>query len=83
VNEDKTGPMDGDMGESMLDCEAVMKQLWDYLDQELTPDRMQLIEAHVHLCERCSPQVAFERSFLRALSEAGPGSATNGRCGSA
>ena len=24
----------------MLDCEAVMRQLWDFLDEELTPARM-------------------------------------------
>ncbi len=68
--EDMKGPMGDDMGESMINCEEVMQQLWDFLDEELTPDRMRQIEAHVHLCKRCSPQVAFERSFLRALEDA-------------
>ncbi len=70
MNHEMKGPMDDGMDEPMLNCEEVMKQLWDYLDEELTPDRMKQIEAHVHMCERCSPQVAFERSFLRALAEA-------------
>ncbi len=56
-----------DSAEPMLDCEAVMKQLWDYLDGELTPDRLKVIEAHVQLCQACTPHVEFERAFLEAL----------------
>lgn len=52
----------------MLDCDAVMRQLWDYLDSELTPDRMEAIGAHVKDCQRCQPQVHFERAFLAALA---------------
>jgi len=70
VKEDMKGSMSGGMGDSMLDCEAVMRQLWDFLDGELSPERMQQIEAHVHTCAHCSPQAEFERSFLRALAEA-------------
>jgi anti-sigma factor (TIGR02949 family) len=62
MNESMSGPM--------LDCEAVMKQLWDYLDEELTPERMQAIKEHVQMCERCSPQVQFERAFLSVLGAA-------------
>lgn len=58
-------PMDG-----MLDCDAVMRQLWDYLDDELTPDRMEQIGAHLAVCKRCYPQYRFERSFLDALAAA-------------
>ena len=58
------------MMEPMLDCAAVMKQLWDYLDGELSPERVQAIEAHVKMCGRCSPQVEFERAFLKALMAA-------------
>lgn len=58
------------MMEPMLDCDAVMRQLWDYLDGELSPERMQAIEAHVKMCGRCSPQVEFERAFLKALAAA-------------
>jgi anti-sigma factor RsiW len=31
----------------MLDCDAVMRQLWDYLDGELTAEREQAIRAHL------------------------------------
>jgi anti-sigma factor (TIGR02949 family) len=59
---------DAAVGEPMLDCEAVMRQLWDYLDGELTPNRMGAIRAHLELCKRCYPQYEFERSFLHAVA---------------
>lgn len=52
----------------MLDCEEVMKQLWDYLDEELTAERMDAIRAHVAMCARCYPQYDFEREFLTSLT---------------
>lgn len=55
-------------GAPMLDCDAVMRQLWDYLDGELTPERTSQIRAHIEMCKRCYPQYEFERSFLDLLS---------------
>lgn len=52
----------------MLDCEAVMRQLWDYLDEELTADRMKAIREHVAMCARCYPQYKFEQEFLATLA---------------
>jgi anti-sigma factor (TIGR02949 family) len=52
----------------MLDCDAVMRQLWDYLDDELTPERMEAIREHLKVCKRCQPHAHFERTFLSALS---------------
>lgn len=60
----------GDTGD--VDCEAVMRQLWDYLDGELTTDRMHAIEQHVHMCERCGRHVEFERDFLAAVARSRP-----------
>lgn len=56
----------------MLDCEAVMRQLWDYLDAELTPQGMIEIEAHLAMCQRCYPQFTYERAFLNALAARRP-----------
>lgn len=52
----------------MLDCDAVMRQLWDYLDDELTAEREAAIRAHLAVCKRCYPQYNFEAAFLRAVS---------------
>lgn len=56
------------MKTEMLDCDTVMRQLWDFLDGELTPDRELAVRAHLRVCKRCQPQRDFEQSFLRALS---------------
>lgn len=53
----------------MINCDEVMRQLWDYLDGELTPERVDAIEAHLAMCKRCFPHAEFERSFLRAMSQ--------------
>ncbi len=52
----------------MLDCESVMRQLWDYLDNELRPERMAALRAHLEMCKRCYPQYEFERAFLDAVA---------------
>lgn len=54
----------------MLDCEAVMQHLWDYFDEELSPDRMAAIRQYLAMCAGCYPQGEFERSFLTVLDEA-------------
>ena len=60
------------MMEPMLDCHDVMRQLWDYLDGELTADRMEAIRAHLTMCKRCYPQYEFERAFLEAVAHVQP-----------
>lgn len=52
----------------MLDCETVMRQLWDYLDGELTAERALQLAAHLSACQRCHPQMAFEQAFLTVLA---------------
>ncbi len=54
----------------MLDCETVMRRLWDYLDRELTEERMQEIEQHLEHCEKCRPQADFRRAFQGAVAGA-------------
>ncbi|MEP7344132.1 MAG: zf-HC2 domain-containing protein [Gemmatimonadaceae bacterium] len=53
----------------MLDCDSVMRQLWDFLDGELTPERTEAIRQHVEMCSRCKPQTEFEREFLAAVAK--------------
>jgi anti-sigma factor (TIGR02949 family) len=54
----------------MLGCDTVMRQLWDFLDGELSEERMAAIRAHVDMCKRCYPQFDFERRFLDKLHSA-------------
>lgn len=52
----------------MISCRGVMEQLWDYLDGELPPERMQELADHLATCQRCYPQYRFQFAFLEALA---------------
>jgi anti-sigma factor RsiW len=53
-----------------LDCQAVVRRLWDYLDGALDATDAAGIDTHLGHCERCPPHFAFERAFLRAVRAA-------------
>lgn len=62
----------------MLDCHAVTRELWDYLDGELADERSEAIRGHLALCGLCMPYVDFHRAYLEAASlrsEREPGAA--------
>lgn len=56
------------MTDIQSDCERAMRQLWDYLDEELTDERMSDVREHLMSCSRCLPHHDFERAFLQALA---------------
>jgi anti-sigma factor (TIGR02949 family) len=50
-----------------LDCHEAMRQLWEYLDEELTEPRMLAVRAHLATCGGCYGHYDFARHFLDAL----------------
>jgi anti-sigma factor (TIGR02949 family) len=50
-----------------IDCLMAVRQLWDYLDGELTDERMAMVRQHLERCERCLPHHDFAKRFLDAL----------------
>jgi anti-sigma factor (TIGR02949 family) len=50
-----------------IDCLAAVRQLWDYLDEELTDDRMAIVRNHLAQCERCLPHHDFAKHFLASV----------------
>jgi mycothiol system anti-sigma-R factor len=52
----------------MVNCAEVIDQLWDYLDGELPPERMEEIADHLAECGRCNPQYRYQFSFLELLA---------------
>jgi hypothetical protein len=52
----------------LVDCEAAMRRLWDYLDGELAPAPERDMRAHLAICARCHPRMAFDRAFLAAVA---------------
>ena len=48
-------------------CEETFRRLDDYLDRELTPDEMRLIEGHLQECAACSREFVFEAGIIQAV----------------
>jgi hypothetical protein len=48
----------------MMPCEHVLDRLWEYLDDELTPDDETKVTQHLEICNRCYPEwpIALPRS---------------------
>ncbi len=56
----------------MVDCQHVMKRLWEYLDGELPEHEAAHLREHLAVCARCSPQYRFEIAFLSLVARAVP-----------
>lgn len=55
------------LGWSQAECEAVVRQLWPYLDGALPERDRALVAGHMATCSDCEPHFTFARSFLRAI----------------
>ena len=53
-----------------FDCGAAMRQLWDFLDEELSEERMVAVRVHLERCQGCWPHYDFEKAFLDAVARA-------------
>jgi len=50
-----------------LTCEEVFKRLDDYLDRELAPEEVVLVNEHLESCVACASEYRFERTVLDAV----------------
>jgi anti-sigma factor (TIGR02949 family) len=53
-----------------IDCREAVRQLWDFLDDELDDQRMVEVRHHLASCRKCLPHAEFGRRFIKALSRA-------------
>ena len=60
-----------DFGKCGGECADVLRQLWEFLDDELTEERMTDVRAHLNRCAGCFPEYDFERIFLEAVAATG------------
>jgi mycothiol system anti-sigma-R factor len=54
-----------------IGCEAALRHLLEYLDQELEEGTKQEIEHHLDLCKSCFSRAEFERRLKDRLHEVG------------
>ena len=52
-----------------MTCESAFRRLDDFLDRQLGADDMRLVEEHLHICEACAREFAFEASVLSGVRQ--------------
>jgi anti-sigma factor (TIGR02949 family) len=53
--------------ETMIPCDHVIAQLWEYLDGDLDELRSEQVRRHLDICARCFPEYDFRRAYLRFM----------------
>lgn len=48
-------------------CEEAFRRLDDFLDRELSPEEMALVQQHLDVCAGCAREFEFERSVLTGV----------------
>jgi mycothiol system anti-sigma-R factor len=51
-----------------MQCEEVLIRLWEYLDEELAPEEVEMVKAHLRRCPECHPAYCCDRAFLELLA---------------
>ena len=54
------------------DCEAIVRRLWPYLDDALSPDDRERVLRHLEECDACTSHFRFAEEFLHAVHHARP-----------
>lgn len=49
-------------------CAEVLRHLWDYLDEEITPVSADRLRAHIAGCPQCKEYSVYQSCFLEAVS---------------
>ena len=52
---------------TVLDCQGAMRQLYDYLDGELSEPVAQQIREHLARCQPCFAHTTFEKELIAAI----------------
>lgn len=56
------------MSERAIPCSEAVRQLWDYLDQALSPEDQARVEGHLAFCRRCCGELEFARELQAFLA---------------
>ena len=65
MSESKTAPATDC---ASMDCESVVRALWDFIDAELDDETVAQMEAHLDACGHCKSHADFEQRLVDELS---------------
>jgi len=52
----------------MIPCSDAVRQLWEYLDQALSPEDQAKVEQHLAFCRRCCGELEFAKELRTFLA---------------
>ena len=50
-------------------CADVLRHLWDYLDDQITPEGADRLRAHIATCSKCQSYELYQSCFLEAMKK--------------
>jgi mycothiol system anti-sigma-R factor len=50
-------------------CEDVFRRLDTWLDRELSPEELKLVQEHLETCAMCAGEYRFEESFIEGVRQ--------------
>ena len=54
----------------MISCADAVRQLWDYLENEVSAQDREAVEEHLAFCRRCCGEIEFAEELRSVLGEA-------------
>lgn len=54
----------------MIDCTEAVRQLWDYLENDLTTENREKVDDHLAFCRRCCGEVEFAEELREVMKGA-------------
>lgn len=55
-------------GARIIPCSDAVRQLWEYLDEALSPEDHAKVERHLAFCRRCCGELEFAKELRRFLA---------------
>lgn len=52
-----------------IDCELALKQIFQFVDRELSADERAAMDQHLHTCQSCFSRVEFEQLLKGKVGE--------------
>ena len=49
--------------QGVIVCSEAVRQLWEYLDQAVSPEEQEKIERHLSFCRRCCGELEFAKQL--------------------
>lgn len=58
-------------GERLIPCSQAVRELWDYVDNALSPQEQAKVEQHLAFCRRCCGELEFAKELQGFLGSEG------------